>query len=461
LNNTNFSRCLSIRGKITKRDGAKIHLKAKQPFSTDSISSNRLNSILNLSLTLADNVTTGLAGLLLHDYYKKDTIQLSFIDKILESENIDLRTYLKIKLLRKFNLGTLENYKNNEVINILTRLIEDSQISMPIYELEYIFLIDLIKSARLSGAVKCLEDIYKKLLKRIENDEAIYNLPLELIIEMYRLTKEFYDSNNFKKICQQVKYMTELEEEELKKDVSTYLNIKKFKKIFSNENEKKYTNKKYPLGIIYETIKLSNEFDETIGLGLINKVCNDIADGRQIPYGIIIEMIQLAQKFEYVKALKLIYKKCSEELIFEAVPYKLLIETINLARMFGDKKVLEYIHRERITDILHYDYPDEVLLEKIKLAQEFKDKRVLRDLIRKRYLPPKYPKKLCINIIIEMIKLARKVNAKRIPKLFHSYIPIIHEEISSMPVGVLDDILWFAKAINNNTLIKKVTSLVE
>ncbi len=89
---------------VADRDRHKIYLTAKEQFST-SQSSDRLTAILNVSRTLADDITTGISGLLVYDSYELDRratgkIDLETIAAKLEAEHIDLSPDLLTKYVR-------------------------------------------------------------------------------------------------------------------------------------------------------------------------------------------------------------------------------------------------------------------------------------------------------------------------------------------------------------------------
>lgn len=73
---------------MAKRDGSKIHLKAKDVFSISSVR-NRLDIVLNVSFALADDITSSIAGLLSLNYFDKNGINLSDVASSLRNEKIN------------------------------------------------------------------------------------------------------------------------------------------------------------------------------------------------------------------------------------------------------------------------------------------------------------------------------------------------------------------------------------
>jgi hypothetical protein len=81
-----------------KRSGSKILLVPRDSFSIPT-SSGRLETVLNVSRAVGDNVTAGLAGLSAYDAGSDNRLGLDRIDEALSSESIDVRTQLSLKRL--------------------------------------------------------------------------------------------------------------------------------------------------------------------------------------------------------------------------------------------------------------------------------------------------------------------------------------------------------------------------
>ncbi|MBE7553913.1 MAG: ATP-binding protein [Anaerolineales bacterium] len=88
----------------SERDKNKIHLRMKNTFSTPP-SNSRLDSILNISTALSDNMLAGLTGILIYDAYKLDYALLDDYEQRLATENIDLRLEFLIKKLQNLKLS--------------------------------------------------------------------------------------------------------------------------------------------------------------------------------------------------------------------------------------------------------------------------------------------------------------------------------------------------------------------
>jgi len=98
-----------------KREDKQIHLKGKDVFSISS-SSDRLNAVLNVSLALADNITSGLTGLLSHDSYRSNIIELEEIENLLNSENLHLNLEITLKKLKGWR-GKIRFINRREILD--------------------------------------------------------------------------------------------------------------------------------------------------------------------------------------------------------------------------------------------------------------------------------------------------------------------------------------------------------
>ena len=217
---------------IATREDTKIHLKIKDQFTTSS-SDDRLESIFNVSLALADDITIGLSGLLSYDSFGKNSVELSVIDESLRSENVNLQYELLTKRLRSFHwrgydyrqfehlfqeilhsrkLFEISQYGNSEAIvsflQEFVRLIRVSDIpsSIELYDRlirdpfipkfnRNIFLLEIIRLARELDDLSFLNYLYKEHLQRytIRGGEPGRVLPMELVIETIKLAREFED----------------------------------------------------------------------------------------------------------------------------------------------------------------------------------------------------------------------------------------------------------------------------
>jgi hypothetical protein len=83
---------------LANRRGSEITVRAKEKFQVAE-SQNRLETCLNVAVSLGDNIASGLAGLLLFDPSKQHQTELRNIVGRLESEKIDLEFQIVVKRL--------------------------------------------------------------------------------------------------------------------------------------------------------------------------------------------------------------------------------------------------------------------------------------------------------------------------------------------------------------------------
>ena len=84
-------------------------------------SRNRLEDVFNISLSLADDISTGVVGLILSNHYN-DTIDLSDLEERLNSENIDAHLEIIQKRLESFELNNETKWDESELINEIIKI---------------------------------------------------------------------------------------------------------------------------------------------------------------------------------------------------------------------------------------------------------------------------------------------------------------------------------------------------
>ena len=90
-----------------KRQGSAICVSAKKTFGI-STSENRLETVLNVGIALADNITSGLAGLASYNPQSDNRLDLPAVADRLKDENIELRLQLLVKDLLGARLNTMQ-----------------------------------------------------------------------------------------------------------------------------------------------------------------------------------------------------------------------------------------------------------------------------------------------------------------------------------------------------------------
>jgi len=124
---------------LANRDGSQIKIRAKDKFQV-SESQNRLETCLSVAISLGDDITSGLTGLLLFDPFinsnKVNKIEIDDIEARLSSEKIDLEFQISMKRLSQFecHIGD-ENVRDffnafRQVLNLAMRADKFEQIEL-------------------------------------------------------------------------------------------------------------------------------------------------------------------------------------------------------------------------------------------------------------------------------------------------------------------------------------------
>jgi hypothetical protein len=94
------------------RDGNQIAVRAKERFQVAE-SQNRLQTCLNVGLSLGDNVSSGLTGLILFDPFRSNELSIDDIGERLASEKFDLQ--FQVSLKRLYEIGHRVSEDNLEI----------------------------------------------------------------------------------------------------------------------------------------------------------------------------------------------------------------------------------------------------------------------------------------------------------------------------------------------------------
>lgn len=83
---------------LAKRQNSQVRVQAKKKFKVAE-SQDRLETFLNVAISLGDNISSGLTGLLLFDPHHYNSLELTDIGQRLESEKIDVQFIIELKRL--------------------------------------------------------------------------------------------------------------------------------------------------------------------------------------------------------------------------------------------------------------------------------------------------------------------------------------------------------------------------
>ncbi|MCG6553630.1 MAG: NACHT domain-containing protein, partial [Candidatus Magnetominusculus sp. LBB02] len=122
-----------------EREDSKVIISPKKKFAATP-NQDKMETILEVGMTLADNITTSMSGLLLYNTNKKPIIGLDKIERYLSSEHMNNRLQLIFRILL-YNLNSNNEMDKNKIIEYLHeafRLLQTSKTdSMVLYRYIY------------------------------------------------------------------------------------------------------------------------------------------------------------------------------------------------------------------------------------------------------------------------------------------------------------------------------------
>lgn len=167
-----------------KRIEDRIYLRTKETFALP-INRDKLDSVINVSNALADNISAGLAEVLSHDPFGDPLDELLEGYSKLRSEGIDAKSPVDLKLLQRayFDSGIKENYE--ELLDTFNDVFQ----STPMWRLSSLsYLMRLITSMH---DVRFAEKVYQTVPD--PTLEADPDFPITLVIDTLNLLKNgFY-----------------------------------------------------------------------------------------------------------------------------------------------------------------------------------------------------------------------------------------------------------------------------
>lgn len=402
----------------TERNGTKIHLKIKK-ISNTSPSNDRLNLIYNVSQTLADDVTAGLSGFLLHDSFRADKIELDTISKMLYSEHIN--EPLTIDLFRKQML-----YLKRETpisIGDFDAISKDLRFRSPDATTSQNPDAKQIRlwSNNLESSVSALAEITQ--LVQMTNDPEFWEICRELVVTPPVL-----------KLADEVA----VEAIKLAKETGFEDALLYFNRVYFGDKEEEE-----------DILAIKDKSTSTILLTeLIRSTMLD--DIPSVSRYIMEEILRKGQQnHKYIE-----------------IP--LILQIIKFAREVEDQEILDYLRQDYIEIILKsQEYiTTELGIEMIKLAREAGNQETLRRLVEKFTASLSIFTKADhilfasadtskIALLIDILKSVYENDNLPIPKALVGYIKfIIKEKRRYLKLPVLADaILKFAHKINDQKII--------
>jgi hypothetical protein len=442
-----------------EREGEKIRLSMKDI----TLGNSRLEQIRDVSQALADNVTGGLLGLLLHDSYEDSEAELDQIREKLKAEEID--SDLSMELYTK-QLRYLKREKAISAEKFLS-LFDDPLQDLLAYRTEALTLF-------LAEMNQTIQDINDFLCINIEKGGIIqffeWNKSLTEIIRFNRnignRTILTHITGVYRKIINK-KYFTDIEFAKLQIEL-----LKVFQEYGSLSDETfestqiqflKFYQDRIPTTVVIEMLRLAYNTGSRETLNYFSQRYHSyleemIDPEKSISTELAIELVKLAREQEDQYALSYFLRYLDRRLEERReVNSELLIEVIKFAREVSDRETLasfldKYVHQifsPRDTLFTQANIPTQLLIEFLKLAQDDSYPILLEHLkaycgdmlIEKRYLPH--------GLVVVMIQFAHRINDQDILNHFSGdYLKDMLQVQQLIPVELAVELVKLAQAGN-------------
>jgi hypothetical protein len=408
----------------TERDSTKLHLSIRKN-SDPGPSRDRLNLVYSVSQTLADNITAGLSGLLLHDAFGRDNTELDEVVKWLNTENIDknINAYILMKRLR--NIQTQRTIKVEEILKVfyaasLEHTLQlNHEFAASLYKEMSNVLYYLIQEKGVEVALNVFSYVAHPPV--FEGPEA-----LELASFLAEL-KQQVEHLNKNLLAEQSRPIEQFDRESLQ-----------LIQWFFEENILKYSKE---LGVA------GNEIQTVRDLKLYAKV------------------IKTALKYGFWSmpdsvGIKKLHRIASGK---KRLPMKFSAALINLAREVGDKNILDFIYQYYFKSMMT---PEETMsidlaTELVKLMREKNDRRIFSYFVD--YLKKELYKKnsLIVELTFEVLKYAREIgDIQVLTQILEEYLKILLSTNKRTPVAFTIELLRFSYEIDDQQLIDSLNTYI-
>jgi len=400
----------------SERNINKIQMRIKDTFGTP-ISKNRLDTTLNVSQALSDNILTGLAGIQKYDAYTSNPTDLDNYKHKLEMKSDELDTEFLVKELRSIEMSA----DCTNLLEYLPRIKRVLEIDMDMFtNLEKRALL-IEKSVHVAFSIlgqeiaidifdtfylryahndegKCpynLDVLGIKLGLEIEHEEFLIwrykrlfktdkheNIPFPLIVESIKLLRKFgytkfldyNNQNNFRSEKKSHKLASKKSIDSVKFGISSLQYW--YQRIFHGG----FTFQNLPTEIVIEAIKLAREFrDKEFLISFYQYYLEEGYTSTNFESELIIEFIKLARELNDNESLSSLYRNEKDYIKVQKIrtslnhlPLELLFEFIGLAREVNDREFLEFLFKSNLHGgRIFYYLSIERFIELIELVEEF------------------------------------------------------------------------------------------
>jgi hypothetical protein len=492
------------------REGEKIRLTTQ----LDLPSNSRLEQIRDVSEALADDVTAGLSGLLLHDSYQDSETEIDDIRKRLASAKIDMeltpelsikrfqhlereqadpwkevfyifkskirnfgykRQSTYISLLEQikrtiYNFNNITGSKTEKNINIevmpsLIHIIEDYKLAITINDLYY-----LVRTESLAGI--CIE-IMNEVDTRDDQRIDLINLLFE-VLKFLRETGTWSDNTKSR--------ITELQEQillfhkgripanvviemlKLVYETGTHETLNYFSQHYHSYLEE-MTNpeKSISTELAIELVKLTREQGDQNALDYFFHYLNRrLKERKEVNSEFAIEVINFASEVSNQKTLADFLNEYVDAIIkSRSIPIKLLIRLLKLTGDDGYQILSQYLIvycRNMITE--KRDLAQELVTVMIQFAHHTDDQDILnhfsgdylKDMLQVQQLIP-------VELAVELVKLAQAGNTydqASIESFYHKNINADRCYLDVLPIGTIVDLRRLAQGFGDDELVRKI-----
>jgi NACHT conflict system protein len=162
-----------------RRDKQKVLLRRRKSFALPP-RTDRLDSILNISLAVGDETTAGIVGLALFDPYGVNTMDLFEVEHKLNAERLDLTLEIALRKLRFLYGSALSKEEQHRLFGEYFRLLANSKWS------NFGILIDLMLLMREIGVKRYYSEFANEFFRRVDLEYMLSTSP-QTALALFRL----------------------------------------------------------------------------------------------------------------------------------------------------------------------------------------------------------------------------------------------------------------------------------
>jgi hypothetical protein len=420
------------------REGKKIKLTAKETFSLSGVT--RLDSILNIGRTLADDVTVGLSGLLSFDAFQDDFSDLEDIGSRLNAEGIDLQAEYLTKRIRCMPVPGNDDLRHRQLYLLAREAVFQPQANTE----AIISLIDEYSSkAKSTDDMMYASELFDLFARRINIGEW----PPELIHRTIALAYEVGELSF-------LQYM-----------------YRENRRIIDGS----YRDMALPINLLLDFINLARDFGEVEELGRLYDVCKYHVSVDDVHLDLLVETTKLANYFNDEEGIELVANVWLNQIHhlgrrwIEGLSLKYGPELLKAARRTGDERLADYIMGELISSMRWFSFehaymPPAYALEALKLTRIFGSqgwRMRLAETIFFRSRDVKYwsmaRDEFGGQLLSELIALAREMgHTAELEYMYHEILKPRRIEADDLPLSSVENIRWLAEEFNDQALLKEI-----